>query len=540
MDLPEIMESYAELLVLLCRPLGLEAGVRQLFDWMAGRMPCTRIVCSTVNRVTRRYTPLVEWAKDPALLIGAREVRRTMPLELLDASMGIREKDGVGILADVRDNPRALAYWAQLGTPQRASMSVNLHASEERTVSLFMDAPEPGVFTGRHAELLRLVRQPLAALLDQLCLTSPDALLTLAPEQSAAATAYDMLKRCPGLSGLVNEAELLASTEATVLVLGETGVGKDLFAETLHLLSPRRDGPFVRLNCAAVPENLIDSMFFGHERGAFTGAVQAHPGVFEQAHGGTLLLDEVGELSPLSQARLLRVLETSEFQRVGGVRRIRSDFRLVAATHRNLRAMVEAGTFREDLFYRLHVYPLSVPPLRRRREDIAPLIQYFCTRFAAGQGQADALRLSRRDVAELCLYAWPGNVRQLRNAVERLLLRALVRRAARPDVAGLLEELKREEGGRDMPDSSGHNTMGGPDTLDDVMRRHIQAVLVRCGGRIQGEGGAAAVLGLPPATLRSRMHKLGIPLPRQVRRAARQKKREIMAENSPPGTGRAV
>lgn len=511
MDLDE-SEDWAALLLRMCRPLGPEAGGRLIFDWMAERMPCTRILCVTINRRARSYVPVIEWVSDPSLHMEPRKLSWCMPLEFLEASMGIREGD-VGIVNDMMENPRALSFYRQVGVPQRSSMSIVLHASEDRCTSLFMDAPEPGAFHDEHARLLRMARPLLAELAGQLCLMSPDALLNLAPELSAGISAYDMLKRCPGLSGPVRDLEGLAPTGATVLVLGETGVGKDLFAEALHLLSPRKDGPFVRINCAAVPENLVDSLFFGHEKGAFTGATQMHPGVFEQAHGGTLMLDEVGELSPLSQVRLLRVLDTKEFQRVGGVRRVRSDFRLVAATNRDLRSLVSTGDFREDLFYRLYVYPLHVPPLRRRREDIVPLVQYFSSRFSGECGQRGMPALSHQDVAELCLHSWPGNVRELRNAVERLLLRAVVRHEA-PDVAGLLEELKREEG-EERAWTATENEAAAPVSLDEVMAAHIRSVLAGCGGRIQGRAGAAAKLGLPPATLRSRMRRLGIPLPRE-------------------------
>jgi two-component system nitrogen regulation response regulator NtrX len=232
---------------------------------------------------------------------------------------------------------------------------------------------------------------------------------------------HEIVWRSDAMHRLIQQTERVAASESRVCILGETGTGKELFARTLHEKSLRKEGPFVTLNCAAVPGELIESELFGHEKGAFTGAAARHNGKFEQAHKGTLFLDEIGDMPPVMQAKLLRVLEEGELERVGGERPIAVDARVVVATHRNLEELVRDGSFRQDLYHRIFVFPLVIPPLRERREDIPVLSEYFAQRVAAQNGwkvkpfTPEALEVLGR-------YGWPGNVRELRNVVERLLL----------------------------------------------------------------------------------------------------------------------
>ena len=225
------------------------------------------------------------------------------------------------------------------------------------------------------------------------------------------------------MKAVMAKVERVAASETRVCILGETGTGKELAARTLHENSSRRNGPFVTLNCAAVPAELIESELFGHEKGAFTGAASRHLGKFEQAHGGTLFLDEIGDMPALMQAKLLRVLEQKEIERIGGDRAIEVDVRVIVATHRNLEQMVAAGAFRQDLYHRIFVFPIVLPPLRDRREDIPLLVDYFA-RTVAEQNDWPARAITSDAYAELQRYTWPGNVRELRNVVERLLLLA--------------------------------------------------------------------------------------------------------------------
>ncbi len=283
----------------------------------------------------------------------------------------------------------------------------------------------------------------------------------------------------------------VARHPTTVLLYGESGSGKEVLARELHRRSPRAHRAMLQLNCAAIPEALIESELFGHERGAFTGAERAHAGVFERAHRSTLLLDEVGELSPSAQAKLLRVLQEGKIRRVGGETEVAVDVRLVAATHRSLAAMVAAGTFREDLFYRLDVFSIEVPALRDRRDDLAPLVDAIGRELAVRMGTT-LPAISRGLLAKLAAHDWPGNVRELRNLLEA----ALVLGGGTAFV--LPEEFPRRSAAR------------GPRPFDAAVRETIEKVLRATHGKLYGANGAAARLGMPPATLQSKMKKLGI------------------------------
>ena len=300
------------------------------------------------------------------------------------------------------------------------------------------------------------------------------------------------------LQRALTAAEKVGPTDATALLLGETGTGKELLARAIHERSPRRERPLVTLNCAALPAGLVESELFGHEKGAFTGAGAARPGRFEVADGGTLFLDEVGDLPPEAQAKLLRVLQEGEFERLGSNRTRRVDVRLIAATHRDLAAEASAGRFRSDLYYRLSVFPITLPPLRERREDIEPLVWFFVHRRQKELGRrieslpAEAMDALRR-------YDWPGNVRELENVVERAMILS----------TGPILELEDA-----LPSAPGRrSSVAGERDLDAVQRAHVETVLSECGWKLNGPGNAAERLGLHPNTLRFRMKKLGIQRP---------------------------
>ena len=296
----------------------------------------------------------------------------------------------------------------------------------------------------------------------------------------------------------------VAPTDAAVLLLGETGTGKELIARALHQRSPRSGRAFVRVNCAAIPSTLIESELFGHEKGAFTGAVAGRAGRFEAAHGGSLFLDEIGELGFDVQAKLLRVLQDGTFERVGSSRTIRTDVRIIAATNRDLQRGIAEGRFREDLYYRLNVFPIELPPLRERREDI-PLLVWSMINRRQGELGRHIEEIPGRVMRALESYDWPGNVRELENVIERALI---LSRGATLRV----EDFAR---GVTVPRVSAPAPSPSPlRTLDEVDREHVRLVLERCGWRVNGEGNAAEVLGLHPNTLRFRMKKLGIARPR--------------------------
>ncbi|HJV22325.1 MAG TPA: sigma 54-interacting transcriptional regulator, partial [Holophagaceae bacterium] len=289
----------------------------------------------------------------------------------------------------------------------------------------------------------------------------------------------------------------VAPAGITVLIQGETGTGKELVAESIHKLGARNDRPLVKVNCAALPPALAESELFGHERGAFTGAQAMRKGRFEVADKGSLFLDEVGELPLEVQAKLLRVLQDGEFQRVGGEKTLKVDVRVIAATNRDLQKEVAAGRFREDLWYRLNVFPITVPPLRDRKEDIPILAQSFVDRACQAQGRSE-LGIPKSVLQALQAYPWPGNVRELQNVLERAVV------TSEGTSLRLADPL---HAGKPTPGP------GTPKTLQDLERTHILEVLESTGWKLEGPQGAANLLGMKPSTLRNRMAKLEIERP---------------------------
>ena len=305
----------------------------------------------------------------------------------------------------------------------------------------------------------------------------------------------DILGQSQSLKSVLGQVEKVAPTDTTVLVLGETGTGKELFARALHNLSPRNNRPLVKVNCAALPTNLIESELFGHEKGSFTGATARRIGRFELAHEGTIFLDEIAELPLELQAKMLRVLQEGEIERLGDSKTIKINVRIIAATHRDLKQMVSDKTFREDLYYRLSVFPLTIPTLRQRQPDISLLVQWFINKYAQKMGkQINHIPQSVMD--KLLNYQWPGNVRELENVIERAVILS-------PNQTLQISELQN-------PQNNSIDNGKALKSLADMEKIHIINVLESTGWLISGEQGAASILEMHPNTLRSRMSKLGI------------------------------
>jgi formate hydrogenlyase transcriptional activator len=318
----------------------------------------------------------------------------------------------------------------------------------------------------------------------------------------------DIIGESPALQSVLFEVEQVAPADSTVLLLGETGTGKELIAKAIHARSRRCHRTLVKVNCAALPPTLIESELFGHEKGAFTGALSRKIGRFELAHGGTLFLDEIGELPLALQTKLLRVLQEKEFERVGSSVTQKVDVRVIAASNRNLAEAVREGTFRSDLYYRLRVFPIELPPLRARKEDVPLLVWHFLEQLTRTIGK-QIERVPAATMARLIAYDWPGNIRELRNVLERALLLS-------PGPVLRLDEL-----GDTLQAAEPANTGGGgARALEDVEREHILRTLEACDWRVKGQGNAAAQLKLHPNTLQSRMKKLGIRRPAPGRRRA--------------------
>jgi transcriptional regulator with GAF, ATPase, and Fis domain len=311
-------------------------------------------------------------------------------------------------------------------------------------------------------------------------------------EMATAETESGIVYSSNAIRAVIAQVHHVASTNSTVLLLGETGVGKEVVAQAIHDASPRRDRRMIRVSCAAIPTTLIESELFGHERGAFTGALSRQIGRFEAAHGSTIFLDEIGDVPLETQVKLLRVLQERSIERLGGAASIDVDVRIIAATNRDLEEAVRSETFREDLFYRLNVFPITIPPLRARVGDIPALVWRFIDELSPRFGKTIEA-ISTRSLVELQRYAWPGNVRELRNVIEREMILAkgpiltpAVPRSRQPRHAA--RSLR----------------------LVDVQADHIKSVLDSCGWRIRGASGAAEQLGIKPTTLESRMAKLGL------------------------------
>jgi len=322
-----------------------------------------------------------------------------------------------------------------------------------------------------------------------------------ADEPTSEAGFEQIVGRSAALRRVLREVEVVAPTDSGVLIQGETGTGKELIAQAIHNRSARRGRPLIKLNCAAIPSGLLESELFGHEKGAFTGAIMRKPGRFEVADKGTLFLDEVGDIPLELQAKLLRVLQEHEFERLGSTRTQQVDVRVIAATHRDLKQMVEEGAFRSDLYYRLHVFPLTVPPLRERREDIPSIVRHFVEKYSQRMNR-QIETISPRTMEVLKDYAWPGNVRELQNFIERAVILSPGTSLRAP-----LEELTYQT----VQTSPTHLS-----TLEEMEREHVLRALKESNWVTGGPKGAAAKLGMKRTTLAYRIRKLGIPVRPQL------------------------
>ena len=336
---------------------------------------------------------------------------------------------------------------------------------------------------------LRISHDEIKKLKDQLYKEN----ILLREEIDSASMFEEVVGASPALQSVLARVAKVAPTDSTVLITGETGTGKELIARAVHKRSRRKARPFVSVNCAAIPAPLVASELFGHEKGAFTGALQRRLGRFELAEGGTIFLDEVGELPPETQVALLRVLQEREFERVGGSQPIHADVRVIAATNRDLQAAIVSGAFRRDLFYRLNVFPIDIPPLRERKEDIRVLVEYFIDRFARNAGKS--IRGINKDTLDLLQsYAWPGNIRELQNVIERSVIVC--------DTENFFVDKSWLASEYTQPEFSKKTLTQEKET--------IQAALTETRGRISGPAGAAAKLGMPASTLESKIKTLKI------------------------------
>jgi hydrogenase-4 transcriptional activator len=413
-----------------------------------------------------------------------------------------------------------LARWLGWTSPSEDWLATPLVGEHGSLGVMVATAANRKSFSESHVRLLKLLSEPLAAALDN------DARLheIAALQEAAEAERRSLLRRLgrdkvgetivgeeSGLLHVMQRVDMVSRSDVPVLILGETGTGKELVARAIHNRSERHSGPFIRVNCGAIPRELIDSQLFGHEKGSFTGASDTRQGWFERADMGTLFLDEIGELPLDAQVRLLRVLQDGFVERVGGAKLIHVNVRVVAATHRDLASMVREAAFREDLWYRVAVFPILLPPLRERPEDIPAMAHHFAERAAVRFGLTPVMP-TEADVLLLQSYEWPGNIRELGTVIDRA---AILGNGRRLELAAALGLAAPRPAQATIPigDARGESAprrTSAVETLDAAMRAHIEAALRACQGRIEGQHGAARLLAINPHTLRARMRKLKI------------------------------
>ncbi len=403
-----------------------------------------------------------------------------------------------------------------LGWPKGASIIIEMVVAGKRMGALMIINEENIPYGSQHVRLLASLNEPLGIALtnclryrklQQLRHILADDKKYLQNELFQISD-QKIIGADHGLKGVMEAVYQVAPNRSPVLLLGETGVGKEVIAKAIHGATPRRNGPFIKVNCGAITETLIDSELFGHERGAFTGAVAGKRGRFERSSGGTIFLDEIGELPHSAQVRLLRVIQDQVIERVGGEEIIKINSRVIAATHRSLEAMIRDGGFREDLYYRLKVFPIHIPPLRERKVDIPSMVQHFMQKKALELALPGIPTLAPGALENLMSYAWPGNVRELENAVERALICQGVSPLRFDEFSG--------KGSCGTIDAAS-NEQTRFSSLDQVLRESIHRALESSNGRIEGPAGAARLLNIHPSTLRQKMRKLGIPFGRRAK-----------------------
>ncbi|WP_236893130.1 sigma-54 interaction domain-containing protein [Desulfoluna limicola] len=508
------MDRFREVVRCICGSLDLDKALFDVFHYLKDELPLEGLAITRYEADRRRARLIAMAYEDGGLLVD-----KVFPLS--DAAWK-------SITAWQRESRSATTPWIRdhthpinreifrlvqqmipgfhlRETSVFSSLTCGLTVGQNLIGNLTFVVEGQELYHTRHAEIVTEVKEPFAIALSN-ALRYMDLVQDhkALQQESQQATAEVMVGGDTGLREVRSMVAQVAPTDTPVLLLGETGTGKEVVAAEVHKLSSRSAAPLIRLNCGAIPESLVDSELFGHEKGAFTGAIDTKPGRFERADGGTLFLDEIGELPPAVQVKLLRVLQSGEFERVGGGETLRVDVRIIAATHRRLPEMVADGRFRQDLWYRLNIFPVQIPPLRDRKEDISLLLGHFIRTKVREMNLGDPPPLADGEVASLMAYDWPGNVRELQNLVERALILSQGGALRFPVLTPALTTPPSHQAGAWSPQDL---------AMDSAIAGHIRFVLEKSRGKIAGPGGAAELLGMNPNTLRSRMKKLGISFP---------------------------
>jgi formate hydrogenlyase transcriptional activator len=497
---------FRQVTIRICGNLDIEKALLQCLSYLKQTMPVDIMLLYTHDRDIGGVRTI---ASAPAS--GDKKLGSLTDICLKAAVISERtEAQHLTIFNSSELDPVSRQLTQDFGTSYPSVLIMPLSICGERVGGLAVVAVRKERFSEIHTRLLSFLNEPFAIALSNTLRYHANLKLKdiLADEKQdlhpglPAVSRNKIVGADHGLKGVMEMVQKVAPLETPVLLLGETGVGKEVIANAIHSLSPRRDRSFIPVNCGAMPETLLNTELFGHEKGAFTGAIAQKRGCFELANRGTIFLDEIGELIPQAQIRMLRVLQNKEVVRVGGSRPISVDIRIIAATNRDLAEMVRTNQFRKDLWFRFNVFPIAIPPLRDRKQDIPALMQHYVKRKSAEQKLRTPPLLAPGAIGRLISYSWPGNVRELENVVER----ALILNNAGP--------LKFERSTLRPPGNEAKvfpAQEGELQKLDDAISMHIQRAMKKAEGRIHGSGGAAELLGINPSTLRYKMDRLKIP-----------------------------
>ena len=503
----------------ICGTLDPNAVLKRSFDFLRTYMPVDSISMSAYDPSTRSLTDIAhhmtpDFAKTLKMHILSPPPDKPLqvPPDIHDYIMA-HTVNSCTIVNSPDKSPGGKFVCERLGIKDLSFMVLKVDIGGEIQGHIIVSARGIRLYSKEHARLLRIIRDPFSVAMTNAIhhqevvrlkdlLNEDNRYLFSKLHQNSEEA---IIGKDKGLRDVMKTVLKVARLNSAVMLVGETGAGKEVIANAIHYNSKQANGPFVKINCGAIPDNLIDSELFGHQKGAFTGALSNKRGHFERAHNGTLFLDEIGDLPHSAQVRLLRVLQQKEVLRVGGTEPIKINVRIITATHHDLEEKVENGEFREDLWFRINVFPIKIPPLRQRTDDIPALVEYFIDRKSQEMNLKFRPRVSAEAIKRLKAYSWPGNVRELENSVER----ALIHNAAVHHNTVL--EFDEIEGAIHKLNAKGfHLKSHALMSCDDAMRRHFQEVLKSTGGRINGENGAAAILKINPNTLRHRLRKLGV------------------------------
>lgn len=511
---PEHQEFFRGMTLRICGDLDIDQALERAFEFLRRYVPADAIGLGHWSQDDTRIRILAATALPGAKYIWGTERSEIVPPTTSRTSMAAIDWPPYTIVNSL-EAPVAKVLAATFpGLANQSAVFLGLDVQGEEIGALLISAAGPDRYSTADGELLQTIREPFAiAMSNARRFRQLEAFNARLADDNRAFAAdierslgFEVVGADFGLREVMEMVRQVAPSNSPTLLLGETGTGKEVIANAIHRASPRSNGPMISMQCGAIPDALLDSELFGHERGAFTGATERKRGRFERADGGTLFLDEIGELNPEAQVRLLRVLQERRFERLGGSKTLEVDVRVIAATHRDLEAMVRAGTFREDLWYRLSVLPIRIPPLRLRRQDIPALVRYFIHRKSNEMNRSRQAQVSSHDFERLQAYDWPGNVRELQNVVERSLILSRENQLTFPDLEPLKAPSMKPE---NTPTNAQDNTTASM-TMDEAVAAHIRTVLDRVHGQIAGPGGAAELLDMHPSTLRFRIQKLGI------------------------------